>query len=101
MALIYAAFKGHEPDDVEDDNAVVSSRAAGRAGMTEEECMEWFNSCLTSHGGAPLDDVLYWTSGEFGPQMAYAFDMATGTNTLGQSEIYKTREYPFRAISRF
>lgn len=101
MALIYAAFKGHVPDGAEDENAIVSSRAEGSSGMTEEECMAWFNSCLTSHGGVPLDDVLYWTSGELGPQIAYAFDMATGTNTLEQEKIYKTKEYPFRAISRF
>ena len=87
MTLIYTAYTGHEPG--------ISETAE------DADAKEWFNACITAHGGTPLRDVLYWTSGELGPQIAYVFDMTTGTNNLTQSLVYKSNEYPFRAISRF
>ena len=70
-------------------------------GEGSEADKEWFNECLTSNGGSALEDTLYWTSGEMGPQIAYVFDMATNTNSLDQETATKTNEYPFRAICRF
>lgn len=93
MSLLYEAYAGHAPEVGDDGELLaVSDDAAHKA---------WFNGCLTSNGGTALDDVLYWTSGEMGPSIAYAFDMGSGTNCLQQDKIYKSNKYPFRAISRF
>lgn len=61
----------------------------------------WFNGCITSNGGTPLADVLYWSSEEMGVSHAYPFDMSAGDRHLSTSDNYKSNEYPFRAISRF
>lgn len=97
MAMIYTAYTGHAPE-AGDDEGVLETAAADADASSGKA---WFNGCLTSHGGVAIDDVLYWTSGEYGPQIAYVFDMSTGTNCLEQEKFDKTNEYPFRAISRF
>lgn len=96
MALIYEAYTGQAPA-AGDDEAVLSLAASDDAAANKA----WFNGCLTSNGGTALDDILYWTSGEIGPTLAYVFDMSTGMNCLDQERIGKSNEYPFRAISRF
>lgn len=102
MMLIYTAYTGHAPDSGEaSEDYSLSAREDFSLEAEDSDAKGRFNACITDRGGDPLRDVLYWTSGEMGPSLAYVFDMGSGKNDLSQSRINKSNEYPFRAISRF
>lgn len=60
-----------------------------------------FNSLLKAAGGVPVEDTVYWTSNESGPEISIPFDMKTGENVFYPTDMDKRNEYRFRAFCRF
>lgn len=66
---------------------------------TPEETQAWFNKCLTDAGGAPLTVGDYWTSSEYGSQVAYVYSFTIGDFTPYDN--YKEYVHRVRAVRKF
>ncbi len=95
---IYKAYTGLSPETQPDIDSVHRPMTAGKDAEAQKK---WFNDILAKHGGKPISDDVYWTSGELSKIMANAFDMSTGNMLEEPNRLGKEKEYRFRAMSDF
>lgn len=101
LAVLYKAYTGHEANDTEGGTGSLDSvkTKAGEGNEAAQKAL--INKSLTDNGGTALSDVVYWSSNEAGPSIAYAFDMATGKTVDIPSELDKKHIYKVRAMASF
>ena len=101
LAHLYKAYTGHETNDTEQGTGSLDTVSPSATDMSEGEHKTWFNKCLTDHKGTGLSDVVYWSSSENGPSIAYAFDMKEGKTIDTPSDLDKKKVYTVRAMASF